>query len=107
MTGKENGMETVIINRACPVGCPGVKSPVDSLVSLRWSSEPPTAPGWYWTKTHHGTDWIEQVHENPQIPGQMTILENTWMGWKHQRIDVMGRMWAGPIPKPLPSSTAN
>jgi hypothetical protein len=50
MTGKENGMETVIINRACPVGCPGVKSPVDSLVSLRWSPERPSESGWYFVR---------------------------------------------------------
>ena len=26
-------------------------SPVDSLVSLRWSSEPPTESGWYWLRS--------------------------------------------------------
>ena len=25
--------------------------PVDPMVSLRWSSEPPTTPGWYWVES--------------------------------------------------------
>jgi len=76
------------------------KPPVDSLVSLRWSSEPPASPGWYWYKDHHGIARIEQVHAHPELPDVMTVLENSWCGWRHVRIKNMGRQWVGPIPLP-------
>lgn len=76
----------------------GGTSPVDSLVSSRWSSEIPTVPGWYWSKDHHGIARIEQVHRH--MGDSLSILENTWMGWRHVPIKNMGRQWAGPIPLP-------
>ena len=78
----------------------GGTSPVDSLVSLRWSSEPPTSPGWYWYKDHHGVARVEQVHSNPRNAEEMTILENTFMGWRHCPIKNLGRQWAGPLTPP-------
>ena len=60
--------EPVIINRACPVNCPGnIKDP--------WTSEPPSEEGWYWyddgaeimfgyvTVDTFNTVWINAVKE--------------------------------------------
>lgn len=79
---------------------PPVQPPVDRIVSLRWSKEPPTKPGWYWNKDHHGVARIEQVHAHPELPNVMTMMENSWCGWRHVRIANKGREWAGPIPMP-------
>ena len=75
--------------------------PVDLMVSLRWSLEPPKTPGWYWCKNHHGVSKIEQVHTHPDLPDVMTVLENTFTGWRHIRINNMDRQWSGPISEPM------
>jgi hypothetical protein len=76
-------------------------APVDSPVSLHWSSEPPKTPGWYWYKDHHHVARIEQIHAHPDNPDVMTRLDNTYMGWRHTRIQNLGLLWAGPISEPL------
>lgn len=75
-------------------------SPVDSLVSLRWSSEPPTIPGWYWYKDHHNVERIGQVFAHPTHLDTMSMPESTFMGWRYISVKNMGRLWAGPLSPP-------
>jgi len=42
-------MSEITLNRACPVGCPGSKPPRrKTMDEPRWTTMPPTEPGWYW-----------------------------------------------------------
>jgi len=75
--------------------------PSAASAGLVWSTEVPTIPGWYWYKDHHGVVRIEQVHQHLQDSDTLTILENSWMGWRHVSIKNMGRQWAGPIIPPI------
>lgn len=70
------------------------------IEGLLWSSEPPKTPGWYWFKDHHGRIGVEQIHAHLRGSDTMTILENSFMGWRHIAVKNMERQWAGPIPEP-------
>lgn len=68
--------------------------------NLVWSKEPPRLAGWYWTEDHHGITRVQHVVSDPQDMRRMTILENTFCGWRHKDVVNMGIKWAGPIPRP-------
>ena len=75
--------------------------PLDLLVSLRWSKEPPQEPGWYWTKGWNGVGCVEVFMR----PGHnyLAIMDPAVCAHtKRNFLPVvnLGAEWAGPIQIP-------
>jgi len=62
-------------------------------MTLKWSKEKPTEPGWYWIKDNLGTE-IVRIEE---ISGTLSI----WYERDYEAYPVPNNAeWAGPIPEP-------
>ena len=66
---------------------------------LKWTSEPPTEPGYYWYEDSSGIGIVKI--ERYRIPGDILRL---WAWFAGNEVEVLmdelhGR-WAGPIPEP-------
>lgn len=70
--------------------------------SFSWSKVPPTVPGWYWSRDHHGVARVEQVFVRP---GHSYLAiesgDTAWGGRNFFMVSKLGREWAGPIPMPV------
>lgn len=84
----------------------GSKSAVERLVSLRWSQERPTEPGWYWYEDdEYGpapveVEWTGFIHSPNARQLEVTTAcgEDTY--WPTGPLGNLGGKWAGPIVEP-------
>ena len=105
-------MDEVIINRACPTGCPGdTKGRSNDLVSLRWSSETPEETGWYWLRSAPRLDDDGKTFITPdEDDGEIVLVRGDTDTCKKRAFSVDGGKmwvenysgveWAGPISLP-------
>lgn len=59
---------------------------------LRWTTEPPKKPGWYWWR------WCKGAELNPLYVRDGLIVEYPRQSLTH--VAGIGGEWAGPIPEP-------
>ena len=64
------------------------------MSELTWTSEKPTAPGWYWWRSPTDRVMICDVYEWDYMFFVTTIGEPL-------RVGGMAGQWAGPIPEPV------
>ena len=85
--------------------------PVDSLVSLRWSSEEPTETGWYWLRSAPSDDSDPNDNEDAEIvlvrgdtetcPKRVLSIDGN-RSLLTSYTDRPGYVqWAGPLPFPI------
>lgn len=67
---------------------------------LRWSSDPPTVPGWYWWKSPDGFTTVMDIHLAPFPDGNHLAVSNGEMLPAVKCSDYRG-LWAGPIQPPV------
>lgn len=60
---------------------------------MKWSTEPPTEPGWYWVKPVDGERCVKRYSELDIAAYHKAFLRLRKAGWE----------WAGPIPEPTES----
>jgi len=67
---------------------------------LRWTSEPPTEPGWYWLEYHLYSSLVEVIIR----PGHNYLIWDYVKPFSPRNsisVAEMGKAkWAGPIPRP-------
>ena len=68
---------------------------VENRTALKWTTEPPTVPGWYWVK-----------FETPRGITAKTITCVYQHDIDNAPDDIDGHMFAGPIPEPKPGTDA-
>lgn len=71
-------------------------------MSLVWTKEPPTEPGWYWARTKQEYPRVAMVYVDGAAPFLEMKASLEWGGSPSSHI---GRpyhvwQWAGPIPQP-------
>lgn len=67
---------------------------------MTWTTEPPTAPGYYWLREPGGDSVIVEVYPLAAVsaPG---ILSAHWIGFKESaEVGTFAGEWCGPIPDP-------
>ena len=73
--------------------------PVDSLVSLRWSPEPPTESGYYWLKVDNDRPEIVLVRGDT-LTCEKYVLEFGYASRHKIPEYVPDCQWMGPLPFP-------
>jgi hypothetical protein len=67
---------------------------------MRYSSDPPTEPGYYWLKTPDAEEIVE-VWTDPTIEEEVFWVHRCGSGDACELADVIDGLWAGPLEKPL------
>ena len=62
---------------------------------MKWTTEQPTVPGWYWHRMTDGLTWMEQIEV---LDGRLVVIEDHPYG--PQPVAGCTGEWAGPIPEP-------
>lgn len=71
-------------------------------LTLRWTKEKPTAPGWYWMQSKTQSATIVRVDTDADDNLCVDGLEDFDCGqaWQDDLGTMAGAEWAGPIPEP-------
>jgi len=68
-------------------------------MSLVWTKEPPTEPGWYWTGVRHKGKLSQEIVEVALVQFGLGYWSHITDDWEMVQRPV-GYFWAGPIPQP-------
>ena len=61
---------------------------------MKWTSEPPTAPGWYWWRKRAGkVPSVVEIEESEAFPGKLVRRD------RDEFLPSYGK-WAGPLQEP-------
>ena len=64
---------------------------------MKWTTELPTEPGWYWLREYGQQPIIVRVKKDKDVPG-ILLAEAVYLNIAVQIL--VGCEWAGPIPEP-------
>lgn len=107
----DNLTATLQFNAAVEMGRIAAQSECSRLVSLRWSSEPPTESGWYWLRSTP----CEDANPNDNEDAEIVLVRGNTETCPKRVLSIDGNrsfltsytdrpgyvQWAGPVPFPI------